>query len=278
MKKIIKLILKTIKNFIKYLKDGGVVEVKVEQIKYNNILENKKVLITGGSSGIGLAITKKCLETGAKVLITGRNFEKLEAVKEELNTDNLYILKWDASDIQVIDSKFNESIDVLGELDIIFNNAGIDNTWNSFLKMDEYEYDKVMNINAKAVFFICQSASKYFISNKLRGKIINISSVRGLYGANDPYGMSKWGIVGLTKGLGRDLISKGVIVNCIAPGKTATPINGINPEENAYVNNIPSKRVALPEEIAELALFLASDAANNIVGEVIVCDGGESLK
>jgi NAD(P)-dependent dehydrogenase (short-subunit alcohol dehydrogenase family) len=89
--------------------------------------------------------------------------------------------------------------------------------------------------------------------------------------------MSKWGVIGLTKGLGRDLISKGIIVNGIAPGITATNINGIKIEENAFSGEPRNKRVALPEEIAELALFLASDAANNIVGEVIVCDGGTSL-
>lgn len=277
MKKIIKLILKTIKNFIKYLKSGGIIEAKVEQIKYNNILENKKVLITGGSSGIGLAITKKCLETGAKVLITGRNFEKLKIVKEELNTDNLYILKWDASDIKVIDSNIKEVINVLGGIDIVFNNAGIYTT-NKFNEINEEEWEKVLNINLKGCFFISQFVAKYFITNKQRGKIINIASNRGILGAFGPYGVSKWGIMGLTKGLGRDLIKNNVIVNGIAPGMTATNINGIDPRDNAFAGHIPNKRVALPEEIAEIALFLASDAANSIVGEVIVCDGGESLK
>lgn len=277
MKNVINRFVRIAKNFIKYLKYGGVVEVNVVQIGYSDILKGKKILITGGSSGIGRSIAEKCLETGAKVVITGRSYNKLELVKKDINNKNLYILEWDVSDTNVIDKKIEEIIIALGGLDILFNNAGID-SYKRFLDVEEEMFDKVMDTNIKGAFFIAQSISRYFLNNKQNGKIINIASIRGIYGTSEPYGISKWGIMGLTKGLGRDLASKGIIVNGIAPGATATAINGINVKENAYYGSTKNKRIALPEEIAEIALFLASDAANHIVGEVIVCDGGESLR
>lgn len=277
MKRKIKQFLIGIKNFIKYLKWGGVVEVNVTPIGYDNILEGKKILVTGGSSGIGRAIAKKCLETGAKVVITGRNIERLKTTKEKLDSDNLFILEWDVSDINSTDKKIKEVINILGGLDIAFNNAGVYTT-DPFLDVDIGEFDRVMDINIKGLFFTAQSISRYFLKNKQKGKIINIASIRGIQGTAEPYGISKWGVMGLTKGLGKDLAPKGIIVNGIAPGITATGINGIDTKENAYYSGTPNGRVALPEEIAEIAVFLASDAANHIVGEIIVCDGGESLR
>lgn len=274
-KKLIGLAMK-IRNFIKYMKYGGVVYVNISQINYNGILEGKRVLVTGGSSGIGYAIAKKCLEEGARVVITGRDIHKLNAVSEKIGSNNLLALEWDVSDSNLAREKIKEIELVLGGLDIVFNNAGV-YTSKSFLEIEEEDWDTVMDINAKGLFFVCQAASDYFLKKSKSGKIINIASNRGILGDYGPYGMSKWGVIGLTKGLGRDLISKGIIVNGIAPGITATNINGVKVEENAFSDEPRNKRIGLPEEIAELALFLASDAANNIVGEVIVCDGGTSL-
>jgi len=265
-----------IRNFIKYMKYGGVVYVNISQINYNGILEGKRVLVTGGSSGIGYAIAKKCLEEGARVVITGRDIHKLNAVSKKIGSNNLLALEWDVSDSNLAREKIKEIELVLGGLDIVFNNAGV-YTSKSFLEIEEEDWDTVMDINAKGLFFVCQAASDYFLKKSKSGKIINIASNRGILGDYGPYGMSKWGVIGLTKGLGRDLISKGIIVNGIAPGITATNINGVKVEENAFSDEPRNKRIGLPEEIAELALFLASDAANNIVGEVIVCDGGTSL-
>lgn len=277
MKNMIKRFVRVARNFVKYLRYGGIVEVNIVQIEYIDILKNKNILITGGSSGIGRSIAKKCLEAGAKVVIIGRSVEKLELTKKDLNSENLYILEWDVSDSKSTDKKIEETVKILGGLDIVFNNAG-KYTQKKFFDIDEEIFEKVMDTNIKGLFFIAQSVSRYFLNNKLKGKIINIASIRGIQGTTEPYGISKWGVIGLTKGLGRDLAPKGIIVNGIAPGVTATAINGINVKENAYYEVTKNNRVALPEEIAEVALFLASDAANHIIGEVIVCDGGESLR
>jgi NAD(P)-dependent dehydrogenase (short-subunit alcohol dehydrogenase family) len=274
-KKILRLAIK-IRNFIKYIKCGGVVYVNISLINYNEILKDKKILVTGGSSGIGYAIAKKCLDEGAKVVITGRDIDKLNDISKKIDDNNLFILEWDVCNSKLAGKKIEDAEHVLGGLDIVFNNAGV-YTSKSFLKIEEDDWDTVLDTNAKGLFFVCQAAVELFLNKNKGGKIINIASNRGILGDYGPYGMSKWGVVGLTKGLGRDLISKGIIVNGIAPGITATNINGIKVEENAFSSEPRNNRVALPEEIAELALFLASDAANNIVGQVIVCDGGESL-
>ncbi len=274
MKMNIKRVLRKIKRLL--AGNGKTVVVKVSQLDYNKALEGKKVLVTGGSSGIGYAIAKKCIAEGAKVVITGRDEEKLQAACNRINSSNLLMLVWDVADSKVSKKMIEETDRLLDGIDIVFNNAGV-YSFKGFLEVDEDAWDKVMDINAKGLFFVCQAISAYYINKKRTGKIINIASNRGVLGAHDPYGMSKWGVYGLTKGLGKALISKGIIVNGIAPGTTATAINGIDVEKNAFSSCAPNNRVALPEEIAELAVFLASDAANNIVGQVIICDGGESL-
>lgn len=277
MKKFIVKMIRTVKNFIKCLKYGGVVEVNVTQIGYPEILKGKKVLVTGGGSGIGFQIAKKCLETGAEVVITGRDIEKLNTAKYDLKSDNVFVLEWDQSDIETVEIKIHETVKVLGGLDIVFNSAGL-YTPKTFFDIDEELYNVVMDTNLKGLFFVAKKSAEYFLKNKQKGKIINIASIRGIQGTTEPYGLSKWGVIGLTKGLGRDLGKEGIIVNGIAPGITATGINNINIKENAYTSSTKDHRVASPEEIAEIAIFLASDAANHIIGEVIVCDGGESLR
>lgn len=265
-------------NFIKYIRKGGVVYVNVAQISRGEVLKGKRVLITGGTSGIGYAIADKFLSEGASVVITGRNNERLDEAVKKLE-GNVHPLIWDVTDLSIVDDKIKETVKLLGGLDILINNAGIYSS-TPFDRVDEKEWDRVMNTNLKSVYFICQSAIKHFIKNEQAStsKIINISSIRSIQGDTVPYGVSKWGVNSITKGLARDYISKNIIVNSIAPGITATKINNFKVDENAFFKGEPrNNRIALPEEMAEIALFLASDAANNIVGQTIICDGGATL-
>jgi len=171
-----------------------------------------------------------------------------------------------------------------GRIDILVNNAGI-TTNKSFLDVSEKIWDEIVETNAKGLFFVSQAISHVWIAKKQGGKILNISSMRGFLGVVDgPYGMSKWGVVGLTRGLGATLLPYGIFVNGIAPGAIAgADMNkvlgrSVGCNDNLAFPLAPIQRFGLPEEIAELALFLMSDAANYIVGQTIICDGGYTLK
>lgn len=273
----------TAKAVKKYWKDGGYTKVNIAQIQYGGLLKGKSVLVTGGSSGIGLAIAEKCLAEGAIVLITGRNEKKLQSIAEEHNNPMLKTLVWDVSDIYSLEKKLAEALSLVGNrIDILVNNAGILGGHRQFLDLTESVWDKIFNVNAKGLVFLTQCIVREWINSKQNGKIINMSSMRGNLGVQDgPYGMSKWGINGLTHGLGMKLAPLGIIVNGIAPGIIDTDsiaIKNMDSKENAFLKGIPVSRIGLPEEIAELAVFLMSDAANYIIGQTIICDGGYSLK
>lgn len=266
---------KAIKNFFKYLRYGGVTVANICQINYCNVLAGKRVLITGGSSGIGLAIAEKLYSMGACILITGRNLGRMKQISEKYD-ERFEIIEWDLCDENFLQRRFNEAVEKLGGLDIVINNAGIYTTQN-YKTMTIPEWDRIVNVDLKAAYFVMKHSADYFIASNVKGKIINIDSNRGFMGDVGPYGASKWGVRGLTYGFAKDLIKYGIIVNGIAPGTTATGINNISPSDNMYDEREANKRVVCPEEIAEIAAFLASGAAESIVGEIIICDGGSSL-
>lgn len=250
----------------------------IAQVNYGECLKGKRIVVTGGGSGIGYAIAGKFLASGAEVTITGRNAEKLAGAAGRLNSEKVHTLAWDVADVSVAGKKIGEAAQMMGGLDILVNCAGI-YTEKTMADMDKNEWDRIMDTNIRGLYFTCQKAIEYFLrENKIQmSKIINISSIRGFQGDCGPYGISKWGVNGLTKGLARDFIGKNILVNAIAPGITATAINGIDASDNVFDTAPGNNRVALPEEIAELALFLAGNSSNHITGQIIACDGGETL-
>ena len=268
---------KLIKNILNKLQPKQVVVANIVQRVNQNLLEGKVVLITGGSSGFGFAMAKRFLECGAKVIITGRNQSKLDTAVNTLNSVNVKPLIWDISNVETMSQKYEEANSLFGPIDIAINNAGV---WtpSKWQGMTEPEWDKVVETNLKGLFFICKvEAEAMGIDLSKVNKIINITSIEGIRGGFGPYWASKWGANGLTKGLAKDLTRKNVIVNAIAPGMGITDINPNLPKDgNLALNNLNGRYVAV-EEVAELALFLASDASNCIVGQVIAIDGGMSL-
>lgn len=245
-----------------------------------NLLAGKVALVTGGSRGIGKAIAERFLAAGATVVITGTNADTLSAAAEELASDRLFSMQWDVSHFDEYEARWQALIARHGHIDILVNNAAI-RVFNGkrfdFLEVEEAEWEKVMAVNQKAVYFMCQHAAKHMIANHLHGHIVNIVSVNALRPALDPYGVSKWGCRGLTMGLGCELAPYGIVVNGIAPGSTATNMQFVTDGDVRYIDSIPTRHNAIPAEIGNLAVFLASDLGNNLVGEIVISDGGEHL-
>ena len=278
-RKLVRRLVRLIATAAKIIRNGGVTRVSIAQISHGSILKNKRVLITGGGSGIGLAIARKCLLEGAQVVITGRRLDKLETVKDQLCQPGLQVLQWDVADVSVVDSKLDDANRLLGgSIDMLVNNAGILFLESGFPNVTEAAWDQTYAVNSKGLFFLTQCLSKRWMDIGQHGKILNISSTGAILAADNPYRMTKWDVAGFTQALGLMLSPHGILVNGIAPGRTATEMLEIDPGGDLHDTRQPLKRFALPEEIAELAIFLLSDAANYIVGQTIICDGGYTLR
>ena len=252
------------------------IRANITQINYNSMFVDRKILITGGDGGIGFSIAKKCCKEGAKVVIVGRNEEKLRIAKEELG-ENAQILKWDVLDVESMHELYDEAERLVGSpIDSLVNNAGISLHEGNITNVSLSNYEKQMNINLRGAYFL----SKIFVERRDKTKtnnILFITSERGLQADDLPYGISKAGINQLTRGLSRRFYKSGICVNAIAPGVTTSELTGIQKTDNLYLETAHSERVFLAEEIAEVAYFLLSDASNCVSGEIIACDAGNYL-
>ena len=235
-------------------------------VSSNEEFEGKVALISGGSGGIGLSIAKSLQESGCTVVIAGTNEKKLESLKQDTNLD---IIVMNYSKPELFDNVINEVVSKHGRLDIFISSAGVHTENVDFWRMNPNEFDRVMDINLKGVFFACQSVGKYMKANKVKGSILLVSSSRGSEPAWSPYGISKWGLKGLTEGLAKMLIPYGINVNAIAPGSTATGLIGVKEGESITSKENGMNRLIMPDEVATLAKLLVSDAGKMIDGEVV---------
>lgn len=265
------------KSFVSLFKSKSVIVVN-EKVSEDKILSGKVVLITGGNGGIGSAIAKKFIESGAKVVITGTNIDKLKKVSEELGKDCEYI-KLDLYEVKSFKEKIIEAANKFGRLDILVNSAGIHIARSDldFINITEEEYDKILDLNLKGTYFITQEFCKYLIKNKMPGNICFISSSAALQPAWSPYRISKWGIKGMTAGIAQKMIKYDIVVNGIGPGPTATTMLEYNKGDSIFTNDNPIKRYTMPEEIAELATMLVSSEGKTIVGDTIYMTGGKGM-
>lgn len=280
LKKIYRL-LKQLPHIYKY---GGITNVNVSKIDYHGALypESTLVLVTGGTSGIGLEIAKRCHEEGATVVVTGRNVEKLNSVNAAMNSSRFITLQWDVTDINSIPSKIQQIEERTGKhVSILVNNAGT-YARTHFPNTTSEDWDEVYLTNLKGLYFLTQHMVKLWMNRQDEGihKVLNIASQGGFVGANNAYRMTKWDIRGFTKHLGQTYSKYGIIANAIAPGiiKTNMQPEFMKQGDNVFTDLNPAHRIGLPIEIAELALFLTSPASNFIVGECICCDGGYNIK
>ena len=240
-------------------------------------LQNKKVIVTGATGGIGNAIVKLFIDSGAKVLATGTNEEKLNLLKDKYK---ILINKFDISKHEEIEKFINDSITALeGNFDILVNNAGITRD-NLSLRMSSKEWNEVINLNLTSTFLLCKHALKKMIKKKY-GKIVNITSVVGHTGNTGQanYAASKSGIIGFSKSLALEYAKKNININCVSPGFIETQMTDkIDPKfKELIISKIPSNRLGSPSDVASVVAFLSSDLANYITGETIHVNGGMYL-
>ena len=240
-----------------------------------NNLENKNIIVTGASGGIGNSIVKKLNEAGANILASGTRIEKLEELKK--NFENIKILKFDISQSDKIDEFIENATNELGgSLDGLVNNAGITQD-NLAIRMSLEEWQKVININLTSTFLMSKFAIKKMLKNK-SGKIVNITSVVGHTGnlGQANYTASKAAIVAMSKSLAIEYAKKNININCISPGfiKTAMTDKIDEKFKEVIVSKIPSARLGEPDDIANAVLFLSSDQSDYINGETIHVNGG----
>ena len=240
-----------------------------------NDLENKNIIVTGASGGIGNAIIKTLNEAGANILASGTRIEKLEELKN--NFKKIKILKFDISQSDKIEEFIeNATSELGGSLDGIVNNAGITQD-NLAIRMSLDEWQKVININLTSTFLMSKFAIKKMLKNK-SGKIVNITSVVGHTGnlGQANYTASKAGIVAMSKSLAIEYAKKNINVNCISPGfiQTAMTDKIDDKFKEVIISKIPSARLGKPDDIANAVLFLSSDQSSYINGETIHVNGG----
>lgn len=241
-------------------------------------LTDKVAIVTGASRGIGEAIAKQLSSCGAKIILIARNSDQLVTVKETiiLNGGIAESMAGDVSNLNSISEIVTNTIDKWGRIDILVNNAGIARD-NIIMRMKEDDWDSVMNINLKGCFNGIKSVARPMIKNKA-GRIINITSVIGQIGnaGQSNYAASKAGIMGLTKSMAKELGSRNITVNAVAPGYITTDMtNELNDEVKEQMkSSIPLGRLGTPDDVANLVCFLASDEAGYITGQTFNVDGG----
>ena len=235
-------------------------------VSSENEFDGKVALISGGSGGIGLAIAKSLKESGCTVIIAGTNEVKLENLKLNMG---LNVIVMNYSNLDTFNDVIDEIVQKYGKLDIFISSAGVHTENVDFWSVDPKEFDRVVNINLRGVFFACQSVGKYMREAKIKGSILIVSSSRGSEPAWSPYGISKWGLKGLVEGLGKIFIPYGINVNAIAPGATATGLIGVKEGDSITSSENGMSRLIMPDEVATLAKLLVSDAGKMIDGEVV---------
>lgn len=249
-------------------------------MKEENVLltQDKTVIVTGAGRGIGKIIALQFARNGSNVVVADIETGNLDAVVREIEQTGQQglALPVDVTDKSQTRNLVEQTLDRFGKIDVLVNNAGITRD-NLFLRMDEDEWDSVLAVNLKGTYNCCKAVVKVMMKQRA-GKIINIASVVGMTGnaGQSNYAASKAGIIGLTKSLAKELASRKILVNAVAPGYIETEMTKNLPESviDKFLNIIPLKRPGTPSDIANACLFLASPLSDYMTGQVIQIDGG----
>jgi 3-oxoacyl-[acyl-carrier protein] reductase len=241
-------------------------------------LTGKNALITGASGGIGGEIARALHGAGATVGLSGTRVEPLDALAAELGT-RAHVLPCDLSDGAAVDALPKQAIEAMGSVDILVNNAGITRD-QIFMRMSDDEWGDVINVNLTSTMRLCKGVIRGMMKERW-GRIVNVSSIVGATGnpGQANYAASKAGMVGMSKSIAYEVASRGITVNCIAPGFIATPMTDkLSDEQKDKINQqIPAGRMGTPEEIAAAALYLASVQAAYVTGTTLHVNGGMAM-
>ena len=265
-----------LKHIVSFLLHGDPkpVYANISYLSPNETLCSKKVVITGGGRGLGFSMAKKFVAEGAEVLIAGRNIKILEESAKKLECKYLQL---DVSNPSEFDAFMNKAEELLGGLNVLVNNAGISLHENTFFDVTPETFDKQVDTNLKGAFFLTQTFIRHIKNTETKACVLFVSSETGDTMDFRPYGFTKAAINSMVQGLAYLFAKEGIRVNAVAPGITASDMTGLSTEGNiSYIGNI-SGRVYMPEEVAEVAAFLISDAAGCVSGQIITCNNAKTV-
>lgn len=236
---------------------------------------NKVVVVTGSARGIGRSLAESFAKLGAKVVVTDLDQALCEQVAKEISADAIGV-KANVTSADDIEALFQSAVEKFGRVDVVVNNAGITRD-TLMIRMDEKDWDMVLDINLKGAFLVTKAAARIMMKQRY-GRIVNISSVVGLTGnaGQANYSASKAGLIGLTKSSAKELCTRGITVNAVAPGFIETEMTHVLPAaaRQAFLDRALVNRPGTPNDVAAAVLFLASDSASYITGQVLAVDGG----
>ena len=265
-----------LKHIVSFLLHGvpKPVYANISYLSPNETLRGKKVVITGGGRGLGFSMAKKFVAEGAEVLIAGRNIKVLEESAKKLECKYLQL---DVSNPSEFDAFMDKAEELLGGLNVLVNNAGISLHENTFFDVTPETFDKQVDTNLKGAFFLTQTFIRHIRNTDTKACVLFVSSETGDTMDFRPYGFTKAAINSMVQGLAYLFAKDGIRVNAVAPGITASDMTGLSTEGDiSYRGNI-SGRVYMPEEVAEVAAFLISDAAGCVSGQIITCNNAKTV-
>lgn len=267
---------KKIKHAISFLLHGEQrpIYAQISYLTPNNRLFGKKIIVTGGSRGLGFSMAQKFVSEGADVLITGRDEMSLKRSAQQLHCKYLVL---DAQDLDSFKSFYTTAEQLLGGLNCLVNNAGVSLHEQDFFHVTKESFDKQINTNLRSSVFMAQGFIQELLETKQKGNLLFISSEVGDLADNRPYGWTKASINSLVRGLASNFAKNDIRINAIAPGVTCSSMTGFDSHGNLHIPTNATKRAYLPEEIAEVATFLLSDCSECLSGQILVCNNGKTI-
>lgn len=269
---------RSIKHLVSFLLHGEArpLYAQIYTLSPNEKLRGKRIVITGGGRGLGLAMARKFVAEGAEVLIAGRNEETLEGAAKEIGCE---FLRLDVQDVSSFKAFMMKADNLLGGINCLVNNAGISLHESGFLEVSPKQYDAQFDTNLKGAFFLTQAFMEKCRENGMDGtkNILFVSSETSMTVDERPYGLTKAAMNSLVQGLAYKFVNEGYRINAVAPGVTISDMVGVKAGDDLACGYNVTHRYYLPEEVAEVACFLLSDASNCLNGQILVCNEGKTI-